>query len=632
MDALFSVIALAATTTPERTPPTEFRIFRAGENVSTKGTVVFDEESARSVMAEFDAHGIDIPIDWEHAMLRDDVPVRDQRAAGWLGLEVRSGELWAVNVRWTDEAASALRAGEWRFISPAFVANKDTGRISQLINVAICNLPATRQLDALVAAKRLDIDPQPKTTQGPPASQKETSMSLNIIALALALGLSESAAEPEVLTAASKRKSESDRLVSLTGAKSPEEAFGVIAAWKASHDEVAKVLAADKQRAEDAEKAEKVALLKQGEDEGKITPPLRAWADKQSAESLRGFLSAAPSLVAKNRVNHDRASSSAGSKGWVEFTAMEQHRLLNDDPETAKALRAAAKEASLDMAKIKNTDVIDREILETSIRGAVAAGMNCLYGSGAAVVKTTLSAGRGSVGDQVKIPYFGSIGEMEDLATDGDALTPKAFASTAELATVIHSGIAFEMTAWAQQGVDDPYAEVARQAVESLRRRADKALLDAALATDAPMTSTTGATFSYDAFVNAKLLWGDEQDDIAAFAVHSKVYGAMLKLKDANLLPLLIDSAKDGGMPRILGVPVIVSDKLVPAATVYPSLILKKNALVFWMNGDVSLKTDSDILSDSDVGAIHVYHATHKYKRMPGLTKGGVVILKTTEA
>lgn len=283
------------------------------------------------------------------------------------------------------------------------------------------------------------------------------------------------------------------------------------------------------------------------------------------------------------------------------------------------------------MAIIKNTDVIDREILETSIRGAVAAGMNCLYGTQAAVVKTTLSKGRGSEGDQVKVPYFGSLGEMEDIATDGSALTPKAFASTAELATVVHSGIAFEMTAWAQAGVDDPYNEVARQAVESLRRRADKALIDAALTADVPMTLTTGGSFSYDNFVNAKLLWGDEQDDIAALCVHSKVYGAMLKLKDANLLPLLIDSAKDGGMPRILGVPVIVSDKLVPDTTVYPSLLLKKNSLVFWMNGDVSLQTDRDILADADLGAIHVYHATHKYKRMPGLTKGGVVILKTTE-
>ncbi len=631
MDTLFSVIALAATTTPERTPPTEFRIFRAGKNASTKGEFLFDEAAQASILAEYQAHGVDIPIDWEHAMLRDDVPVRDQRAAGWFGLEVRDGELWAVKVRWTDEAAAALRAGEWRFISPAFVANKDTGRISQLINVAICNLPATRQLDALVAAKRLETESQPNTTQGAAASQKETSMALNIIALALALGLSESAAETDVITAASKHKSESDRLVSLTGSKTPEEAFGVLAAWKLSHNKVAEVLAADKQRAEEAEKTEKAALLKQGEESGQITNPLKDWAGKQSVESLKGFLSAAPSAVAKNRANPDRASSGSG-KAWTELSTMEQHRLLNDDPETAKTLRAAAKEASLAMAKIKNTDVIDRELLETSIRGAVAAGVNCLYGSGAAVVKTTLSAGRGSAGDQVKVPYFGSIGEMEDVVTDGDALTPKAFASTSELATVIHSGIAFEMTAWAQQGVDDPYGEVARQAVESLRRRADKALLDAALATDAPMTLTTGATFSYDSFVNAKLLWGDEQDDIAAFAVHSKVYGAMLKLKDANLLPLLIDSAKDGGMPRILGVPVIVSDKLVPTSTVYPSLILKKNALVFWMNGDVSLKTDSDILTDSDIGAIHVYHATHKYKRLPGLTKGGVVILKTTEA
>lgn len=283
------------------------------------------------------------------------------------------------------------------------------------------------------------------------------------------------------------------------------------------------------------------------------------------------------------------------------------------------------------MGLIDKDDVIDRELLEESIRGAVAAGVTCLYGTGAAVVKTTLSQGRGSEGDQVKVPYFGSLGEMEDVATDGDALTPKPFASTSELATVVHSGIAFEMTAWAKAGVDDPYAEVARQAKESLVRRADKALVDAALATDVAMTSTPGSAFSYDNFVNAKLLFGDEQEDIAALCVHSKVLGTMLKLKGTDQMPLLVNAVDGAQQIRLLGVPVIVSDRLTPTGNVYPSLILKRNSLVFWMNGDVSMRGDSDILRDTDIGAIHVYHATHKYKRMPGLTKPGVAILKTTE-
>lgn len=284
------------------------------------------------------------------------------------------------------------------------------------------------------------------------------------------------------------------------------------------------------------------------------------------------------------------------------------------------------------MPKIKNTDVIDRELLEQSIRGAVAAGVLALYGTGAALVKTTLSAGRGSEGDQVKIPYFGALGEMEDIVTDGDALTPKAFASTAELATIVHSGIAFEMTAWAQAGVDNPYAEVARQAKEALIRRIDKALIDAALTADAPMTNTTGATFSYDAFVDTKMKFADEQDDIAALVVNSKVMGVMLKLKDANNLPLLIDVREGAQQISLLGVPVKVSDRLTPTVGVNNSLLLKKSSLVCWMNGDVSLQTDKDILTDSDIGAIHVYWAAHKYKRMPGGTKPGVAILKTTEA
>jgi phage I-like protein len=134
-------------------PPTEFRIFSAGVVDTVKGKFTFDEASAASVMKEYAAHGIDVAIDYDHAMLGGTLadPALAGRAAGWFNLEVRGGELWAVNVRWTEPAAAALRAKEWRFMSPAFQTD-DKGRITSLLNVAITNLPATRKLEPLMAA------------------------------------------------------------------------------------------------------------------------------------------------------------------------------------------------------------------------------------------------------------------------------------------------------------------------------------------------------------------------------------------------------------------------------------------------------------------------------------------------
>lgn len=135
--------------------PTEFRIFTAGKVVTEKGTFTFDAASAKALMSEYRTHGNEIMIDYDHASLsatdaRD--PAMAGKAAGWCALELRGGELWAVNVRWSDPAAAALRAKEWRYMSPAFSVEKN--KITSLLNVALTNIPATRNLTPLVAASR----------------------------------------------------------------------------------------------------------------------------------------------------------------------------------------------------------------------------------------------------------------------------------------------------------------------------------------------------------------------------------------------------------------------------------------------------------------------------------------------
>ena len=135
--------------------PSEFRIFTAGKVVTEKGTFTFDASAAKAVMAAYREHGNEIMIDYDHASLsatdaRD--PAMAGKAAGWCALELRDGELWAVNVRWTDPAAAAMRAREWRYMSPAFAIEKN--KITSLLNVALTNIPATRNLTPLVAASR----------------------------------------------------------------------------------------------------------------------------------------------------------------------------------------------------------------------------------------------------------------------------------------------------------------------------------------------------------------------------------------------------------------------------------------------------------------------------------------------
>lgn len=134
-----------------RKPPTEFRIFRRGVNSSVKGDFLFDDQAAQLVMAAYREHGVDVSIDFDHHTLAAASGVKAV-AAGWFSLDLRDGELWACNVRWTPNAAAHLQTGEYRYFSPLFDCDPKTGRVEKLVNAGLTNTPALHDLEALVAA------------------------------------------------------------------------------------------------------------------------------------------------------------------------------------------------------------------------------------------------------------------------------------------------------------------------------------------------------------------------------------------------------------------------------------------------------------------------------------------------
>jgi len=135
--------------------PTEFRLFKAGVNESTKGPTLFDAAAAAAVLAAFERGGVDLMIDLAHDSLSEGARVaRDDAddARGWFRLAVRDGELWAVDVTWTPDGERRLRARTQRYVSPAFVVD-DAGRVVEVINCALCSMPATLDAVPLVATR-----------------------------------------------------------------------------------------------------------------------------------------------------------------------------------------------------------------------------------------------------------------------------------------------------------------------------------------------------------------------------------------------------------------------------------------------------------------------------------------------
>lgn len=148
--------------------PTEFRIFRAGWNDTSKGRFLFDEKAAELVMSAWQAWGVELSIDLEHQMFDApagcaDPTARDAR--GWFKLAVRDGDLWMVAIRWAPDGVKRLTELRQRYISPAFNIDPESNRVIEILNVAIVAMPATHDAPALVAASRGDCMMSPEVAK-----------------------------------------------------------------------------------------------------------------------------------------------------------------------------------------------------------------------------------------------------------------------------------------------------------------------------------------------------------------------------------------------------------------------------------------------------------------------------------
>lgn len=147
-------------------PPSEFLVWAWGDIETSKGTFLFDAKAAASVMESYLEHGNELFIDYQHLGVDPGARAGDGRAAGWFRPEVRTDGLWAAGVTWTPAAEEGLRNREWRYFSPAFTTDPEN-RVIALTNIALTNLPATRNMQPLMAHRLTEdkMNPeQDKTT------------------------------------------------------------------------------------------------------------------------------------------------------------------------------------------------------------------------------------------------------------------------------------------------------------------------------------------------------------------------------------------------------------------------------------------------------------------------------------
>lgn len=258
--------------------PTEFRILGAGDNPTRKGLLVFDDTAAQSVASEYEAGGVELPLDYDHAMADPMARPADRIAAGWFKPEIRGGELWASDVRWTPKGKAAVEAREYRYTSlwgdvEPLDKKGSKMRLTRLRNVALTNTPATIGTLPLVASE----------VRGDQMSN-------------LVLSFLEVSDESEAIE---KIKATSAILADAAGTLNvPAEAIGaavraLVLRAEAGDAAVAELSAV---RAREAE-AKRDALIAQLSEAGQLPPALHSWARTQSIESLETFGAHAPKIV-----------------------------------------------------------------------------------------------------------------------------------------------------------------------------------------------------------------------------------------------------------------------------------------------------------------------------------------------
>lgn len=123
-----------------------------------------DAEIAQALIAAADARRTSYVTDYDHQTLRAEKNGQPAPAAGWFKkLEWREGVgLFAIDVDWTERARTMIAAGEYKYISPVFLYEKVTGKITALYMAAITNNPAIDGMDEvlLAAASRQFASPQ----------------------------------------------------------------------------------------------------------------------------------------------------------------------------------------------------------------------------------------------------------------------------------------------------------------------------------------------------------------------------------------------------------------------------------------------------------------------------------------
>ena len=267
-------------------------------------------QDAEAVIAHWQRTATPLVVDYEHQTQLAAQNGRPAPAAGWItSLEWEEGRGLFAGVDWTDKARAHIRAGEYRYISPVFAFDRQSGAVLRLICAALTNHPALDGMDAASAT----FTPY----EEPPMKQ-----------ILAALGLPETADEAAALAALTTLRQERDSAKAQAEAAPDPKKFVTMTTFSAVQQEAAQLrdeLTKLKNEAQAAALKDDIeAALK----DGRLTAATKGWAEemaKTAPDALKAFLAAQPSVQALTGTQTGGRPPAGDKPGTAALTDEEQY-------------------------------------------------------------------------------------------------------------------------------------------------------------------------------------------------------------------------------------------------------------------------------------------------------------------
>ncbi|WP_300657542.1 phage protease [Pseudomonas sp.] len=294
-----------------------------------------DDQVAARLIAKVATRGTDLVIDYEHQTLNSETNGQPAPAAGWFKgavLEWRDGlGLFASQVDWTEKAAGYIAAKEYRYLSPVFSYDKQTGEVLDLVHVALTNYPALDGMESLpaLAAARFQL-------ADPAAPSAEENQGVNKEQLIEMLGLSSDASEEDIQTALTALKADASKVSELQTA---------LAAAKTQQADPAKFVPVgvveDLKKDIAALKATQLGgevdgLVQAGLADGRLLPAQEKWArdlGTKDVAALKTYLEQTPAIAAlKSQQSQGRQTETPTTVEQLDAEALAVCKAMGIEP------------------------------------------------------------------------------------------------------------------------------------------------------------------------------------------------------------------------------------------------------------------------------------------------------------